>query len=412
MSRSKLNFQLKMALVFCLLLYSWNGFAGNEVLTKRAAYIHHIATHFAQQLTDPQKKNRRNYSQFGYHLSYFTFPLFPITNFIPPAKFGLHSYGQPDRKEKNGSIYTCRGSFMDISHIRCAADWTVFLTFKIITDNADFDLPSEAGSLKLHFQNLDKLSLDDIASMAQKIAYERLLWHEVASWHYHQPNYMFSEQQSTFSPEDIYSNFLGTIIGRNIALRILKNMDTLSYSQIATDELKKMISSLNPLTTKAASARAYDIVDRNKQLKLRVAKRNKDIWYDSKIVFFDQRYMFKRNIDIGPQIEPWLVPSSKNLGCPVHPKAEVLQVPQQTTAGVSLYNYYEFAINPDSVLFYGKMNKKELHPPFASFTTQHFDTIVNQIAEEMQKVFLPGFSQRNSLDPVPEFKGVKRVLFR
>ena len=412
MSRTKLNFRLRTFIALSLLLCSCWSFAANEVPVKRAAFIHHIATHFAEQLTNPQKKNRRNFSQFGYNLSYFRIQLFPITDFINPKKFGLHSYGKPDRKEDNGSIYTCRGGFMDISHIRCAADWAVYLTFKIITDSNDFDLVSESGSLKLHFENLDKLTLDDIASMAQKIAYERLLWHEVASWHYHKPNHNESEQQSTFTPEDTYSNFLGTLIGKNIALRILKNLDTLSYSQIATEEIKRMVSSLNPLITKKRSAQAYDLVDRNKQLKLRVDKRNKDIWYDSKIVFTDQRYMFKRYVNIGPEINPWLVPQSKRLSCPAHPKAEILQVPQQTKAGVSLYNYYEFTINPDSALFYVKTNGKELHPPFESFSTQHFDKVVNQIKEEMEKVFLPGFDKRNSLDPVPEYKGVKRVLFR
>ena len=301
---------------------------------------------------------------------------------------------------------------MDFSHIRCAADWTVFLTFKIITENTDFDLPSEAGSLKLHFQHLDELTLEDVVSMAQKIAFERLMWHEVASWHYRLPNYKFSEQQSTFTPEDIYSDFLGTTMGRNIVLRILKNRDTLSYSQIATQEIAKTIAALHPLTTKNASARAYDIVDRYKQLKLPLEKRNKDVWWDSNIIFSDERYCFKRYLNTGPHLEPWLVPQAKKLKCAAHPDAEVLQVPQQTKAGVSFYHYYEFTISPDSVLFFGRITGKQLFVPFGVFTTQHFDKVVNLIRGEMEEKLMAGFDKRNSVDPVLFFKNVRKVLFR
>ena len=149
---------------------------------------------------------------------------------------------------------------MDFSHIRCAADWTVFLTFKIITENGDFNLPDEAGTLKLQFNQLDDLSLDDIGGMAEKITFERLVWHEVASWHYHPPNYSLSEQQSTFTPEDLYSDLLGATIGKNIALRILKNLDTLSYSEIATEEIEKKIASLDPVKSKKESKEETHII--------------------------------------------------------------------------------------------------------------------------------------------------------
>jgi hypothetical protein len=405
-------FKLKGLMFLFLCGTSLTAFCGNDLPAKRAAFINHIETHFAEQLTNPQKKNRKSLSQFGYNLSSIPFPVFPITRFINPAKFGLHSYGKPDAKEHNGSLYTCRGGFMDFSHLRCAADWTVYLTFKIITANNDFDLEPEAGSLKLKFQHLDRLTLEDVVSMAQKITFERLIWHEVASWHYHLPNYGSDEQQSTFTPEDLYSDFLGAVIGRNIALRILRNLDTLSYSKIATEEVAKTIASLHPLTTKKASAFAYDIVDRSKQLKLPTAKRNADIWWDSRIIFSDERYCFKRSINTGPEIDPWLVPYSKKLGCPVHPGAEVLLVPERTLSGVSFYDFYEFTITPDSALFYSKMTGKELHILFAAFNTRNFNAPVAVVYKEMEQKLLPGFDKRNSLDPVPSYKSVTRVLFK
>lgn len=410
MDSCKLRFGLKAIIVFCLVTYSSTGFAQKYMPLDRLKLTKHITTYYAEQLTNPQKKNRKSLSQFGYNLSLGRIPLFPITSFIHPDKFGVHSYGQPHPKEKNGVIYTCRGGFIDFSHVRCAADWTVFLAFKMIADSSDFDLEPEAGSLKLHFQHSSNLLPDDVVALAQKIAFERLLWHEIASWHYHPPNFMFSEQQSAFTPEDLYSNFIGTMVGKEIALRILKSEDTLSYTQIATEEIEQMMATLNPLKTKKESASAYDIVNRSKQLKLPEGERNKDVWWDNKIVFSDQRYVFKRSMDIGPEISPWLVPSPNKIGCPTRSVAEVLKVPQKTKAGVSFHKYYQLIISPDSVLFYSKRNNEELHPPFNSFFTQQMDVIMQQISEEMSMILLADFDKRNSVDPVPHYKGIKRVL--
>jgi hypothetical protein len=82
-------------------------------------------------------------------------------------------------------------------------DWTVFLTFKILIENEGFDLPPAAGTLQVNFKNLDDLTLEDVMLMAQKIAFERHLWHEVTSWYHCPPNYVLSEKQSTFTPEDL-----------------------------------------------------------------------------------------------------------------------------------------------------------------------------------------------------------------
>ena len=324
---------------------------------ERTIYSNYIHEHYAEQLTNPQKKNRKSFSQFGYGLYYFSFPLFPITGFIDPAHFGQQSYSKPGLKEKNGSLYSCRGGFMDFSHIRAAADWTTYLAFRILCDGKDFDMESPGGTLQFRFSDLDALSLEDIGEMSQKIAFERLEWHEIASWYFLLPNYSMSEQQSTFTPEDTYSNYLGTVIGKNIVLRILQKHEGLSYSQIATEEIQKMVASLGPMTTKKASKQAYDIVDYYKQLKLPEGRRNDDVWWDSQMLFRDERYVFKRYINIGPTVGPWLVPMSEKLGCPVNPKAEVFEVPRLASTGKPFYDYYNFMITPKSSLFFTKNTK-------------------------------------------------------
>src|SRR6187431_3113108 len=121
-----------------LLLISFNLFAGgtDPVFAKKA---HHINQYYPEQLTNPQKKNRKSMAQFGYNLSYFKIQFFPISKFINPKKLGVHSYSRPGFGEKNGSLYTCRGGFIDFSHLRAAADWTVYLAFSILNDPGQFD---------------------------------------------------------------------------------------------------------------------------------------------------------------------------------------------------------------------------------------------------------------------------------
>src|SRR5690242_11468061 len=65
---------------------------GNDPV--RAAEAHHIQIYYPEQLTNPQKKSRKSMAQFGYNLSYFTIPIFPITEFVNPNNLGVHSYSQ------------------------------------------------------------------------------------------------------------------------------------------------------------------------------------------------------------------------------------------------------------------------------------------------------------------------------
>jgi hypothetical protein len=389
------------------LLNSFNVIAGgNDPL--RAAEARHIQNYYPEQLTNPQKKSRMSMAQFGYNLSYFTIPVFPITEFINPDNLGVHSYSQGAFGEKNGSLYTCRGGFIDFSHMRAAIDWTVYLAFTIVNDPDELELGPEAGTLKLKFKNIDDLTLQDIVDMAQKIAFERLEWHEVASWHYHRPYHIRSDQQSTFTPEDNYSNLLGTEIGKKIALRILQDMETKPYSEIATEEIQDAIAVLQPVEGKKESKMAYDIVDRNVQMHLPAAMRNNDVWWDSNILFRDQRYMFKRNTNIGPEVGPWLVPRSNEVGCEADLSANILYVPVKTQNGISFYEYYDFTIDLDTAMFYGR-NGEKVHTSFDTFSTRNLNGVVKIIVSEMEKIFLAGFNKRDYCDPVQDYKNVRRV---
>lgn len=419
------NINFTTIVLLTLLLYlpfiSWASMPENKLEVKRPQLVSYINEHCAEQLTDPHKKKRRSFSQFGYNLSFFQYELFPIVEFTDVDHLGTHSYGKPGSDEKNGVIYTCKGGFLDVSHIRAAADWTVHLAFKILHDNCDFELPDESGKLSARFTNLQELSLEDVIAMAQKMAHERLLWHEIVSWHYHGPNRMNSEQQSAFTPEDIYSNLVGTEVGKNIAMRMLLTQEQLPYETIATEEIKKAILQLHPLSIEACK-KAYDMVDRYRQQQLPPEERNTDVWWDSNIIFRDQRYVFKRYMHVGPVLEPWLVPNAEKIGCPCNnntvadnttgypvSQEQALLVPQVSTTGKSFYQYYQFTIEPDDILFFNKNTGALLHPVFSAFTTNNIAEIVGWVGNEIETTLMPGFDRRDHNDPVPSFGKVKRV---
>ena len=130
-------------LIVCVMVISVQSSAQvNKIYAQKQLYSQFINNNYPEQLTSPEKKKRKSFAQFGYGLSFFAFPLFPITDFIDPDNFGEHSFGKPDIKEKNGSLYTCKGGFMDFSHIRVAADWTVYLAFQLLNEQKEMDLPS------------------------------------------------------------------------------------------------------------------------------------------------------------------------------------------------------------------------------------------------------------------------------
>lgn len=368
------------------------------------AYIH---AHYAEQFTYPQKRNRKCMCQFGYDIQYAQALAFPISGIMDPSNLGTHSYGKPSASEQNGMVYTCHGGFIDFSHLRAALDWTVYLTFQLLAQK-QVDLPDELAQLSLSFTNTEQLTINDALALAQRIAWERLLWHEVASWYKHAPNFTVGEQQSAFTPEDLYSNFTGTVIGRKVAHRIIHQTDTVPFATIATEEITHYLATLEPRSTEQTK-QAFDMVDWKVQNSLPEAARNADVWWNSNIVFRDQRYVFKRYTALGPALSPWLIPQAQTIGCVSEPTPKIIHVPTTTQAGQSLNKYYTFSIHPADELFFNRLTGEELHTPFDAFETRHFEAILEHVEKDMEQVLLAGFNTRDSSKPVSTFENTKEA---
>ena len=79
--------------------------------------------------SQPDAKPRRiirTCCSFGTEMQLFAIPGIKLTETTCIEKIGPHHYlGDPN--EENGIIYTRRGGFIDMGHLRDQADWTAFL---------------------------------------------------------------------------------------------------------------------------------------------------------------------------------------------------------------------------------------------------------------------------------------------
>lgn len=234
--------------------------------------------------------------------SYFGSPV--GMSFPDPNDLGHHHYGRK-LDEKVGMAYTCRGGFIDIGHVREAADRTAYLsaiTFRnLMLDRTQFKFrviePSRYWVTISYPDNWNDLSIEDREVIAddvsillgQYFARTSLVWHEILTWYGFASSGIFSENISAFSWEDTYSDLLGT---RLAVCALEDNQQT--YDDAMTILLDEALRDLDVQSSDTAR-RAVNAINGK--------------WFSGGYYFFVD--MKKRNFDAGltdGQITPWLVP--------------------------------------------------------------------------------------------------------
>ncbi len=250
------------------------------------------------------------------------------TNILEPdailRDLSTHSAEAHDRAgEKNGIGYTCRAGFIDVGHIRDAADWTAYyygeLKSKLTKAHGkpiDFILeaPGRGVDLKVSLNpklNLEAMSLADraqiedkaILDLSARYAYTALAWHEVMTWFGYKTlgfsifgrlNVGIPEKPSAFSYEDLFSNLLGTQIG----IRAIQNTE-LEYNVAVDLEIKNLLKNLD-VVTQDESLDAFDLV--------------KNKWWNNGAVWPADSLVIGRDVNVGLSGEdyrPWLVKGFK-----------------------------------------------------------------------------------------------------
>jgi len=253
-------------------------------------------------------------------------------NITSIAELGPHGYdnGKLD-KERNGLVYTCRGGFIDIAHIRDNADRTLFITMEIaraLPSGVSFDLPEEGTGRRVIVKPLAEGTLARLGrwrvatALAEWVNFQFSVWHEIVTWYGWESIKGFSERVSAFSIEDLYSN----VVGQKIAAGIVANREARSheeYDQAMDAWIAEALRRLGAVS-RDDGRRAMKAVD--------------GIWWDSTKALPDNALVIRRYLNLGPALPGWLVtdafpedkldPALRRM-CPQEPPPLTLEVPER-----------------------------------------------------------------------------------
>lgn len=253
---------------------------------------------------------------------YVGLPLYFIPNIVDIPTLGGHEYdngmmtlqsnGRAVNIENNGLVYTCRGGFIDLSHVRDNADMTFFLATRLLAalpGPVDIEFTTNDAKVHVHAdvppELLTRFGRYTVAAqLAEWLGYQQGTWHEIAQWWGYESVRGYSEHVSAFSPDDFYSNALGVRLGglsiRNRAFRSREDYNSGMDAWLVA-ALKQL--GAVPLPTGRAAMQATD-----------------GVWWDSRYDLPDNRTVPRRSFEIETPILPWLV---SDLKWPSHEPAEI-----------------------------------------------------------------------------------------
>lgn len=303
----------------------------------------------------------RTCCSFGTEMQLFAIPGVKLTETTSIEKIGPHHY-LGDANEENGIIYSRRGGFIDMAHLRDQADWTAYLYTQLLNNKSkgslELDLGHEGGEKTLNVSISFNMKNQDLIQLAGKIAYDLSVWHEIATWFGASSIPFVPERYSSFSIEDPYSNLLGVTIG------IQALQSELPYEEAVTEIISKTLKKLDAVTNEAETYLAMEAV--------------RDIWWTRDKKLPSSKVLLQRQLQVYSCLQPWLVPGW--IGTNKVPYE--LKVPEFTSDGQTLNSFYhlEFKLNykfPFHKMFPERKDR--------NITQNDFDRLLAQVAKELTK---------------------------
>jgi hypothetical protein len=245
------------------------------------------------------------------------------------SSLGPHSYsGYAAGHETNGIVYTRHGGFIDTGHTREYADSTAHLAVRLrpLLARGEGVLrldPRDAQICVRIRRRVPEAELERTSVLlARRITFQISVWVEITQHYGHTVMRGAEELFSAFTPEDIYSNLLGTVLGAaalESALPYDRAMDALLAAAFASLEATPAPETRRILTALAGR------------------------WWRAGVPWPSPAIPIMRSFDIGPHVTPVLPPAD------VAPSAApaVLDVPEVDDAGASLSELYGLEIVPD-----------------------------------------------------------------
>src|SRR5262249_42812455 len=94
--------------------------------------------------------------------------------------------------EASGILYTCRGGFIDLAHVRDNADRTLYLASQIgrvAATGGTIPIVGEGAERRIVVKPLDARLVrahglrDVVTGLAEWLDFEASIWHEIATWY-------------------------------------------------------------------------------------------------------------------------------------------------------------------------------------------------------------------------------------
>jgi len=298
---------------------------------------------------------------FGTDMQMAAIPIVKLTEITGLDKIGSHHY-LGDDSEENGIIYTRRGGFVDMGHLRDQIDWMAYIYIQLKENKAKGKLSiligHEGGEKNLTVQIPPSLKDIDLILLSGKIAYDLSVWHEIATWFGASTIPFVPERYSSFSIEDAYSNLLGITIG------IQALQSELPYEEAVTQIIAETLKDLDAVTSEAETYLAMEAV--------------RNVWWTREKRFPSSKVLLQRQVQVYPCLQPWLVPgwASTNM------KPMELKVPEYASTGETLNSLYQLEFRLNFKFPFKKMfpDRKE-----RIITQNDFDRLLAQVGTELNK---------------------------
>ncbi len=313
-----------------------------------------------QQLLTPPPNIIRTCCAFGADLSVARIPFVRKSDLVALDAIGAHHY-LGGKFENNGIIYTRRGGFIDLGHLRDYVDWTAYLHARMAAARTSgqpvtLELGSEGGQKTLSIDLASHADRPNLAELAGKVAFDLSLWHEIATWFGASYIPLVPERYSSFSPEDLYSNLLGVKIGME-AIR-----SDLPFERAVDQILARYLAELEAVPRVEDTYRALEQVE--------------ELWWTRRKALPSAKVLLRRNVGTGETLDPWLIPDDDARGT-----AYALALPRE-----ELNAYYCLRIKTNA-----KIGMRRIMPEYGSeFVDQtDFPMLIDYIANNQTPAEVP-----------------------
>ena len=271
----------------------------------------------------------------------------------------LGSSGFPHSSDDTtGLFYTCRGGVIDLGHLRDLCDATRYYFIGLMMNaEKDSKFPGNGGSIVTIDIDVSEIfaEINNALQVARYVAYYESVAYEIFTYHEIWPG----KRHSSFSPEDLVSNYIGTYVAYD-ALKdrgdnTIGAMDEAAYNKAVTESIDRVVKRLGPLN-KADSLAAF------RSVKGRWLKEKRLVGISDTAVALahgvNPDLLQRRNFNIDP-ILPWLIPRVAGCADTAFPESIPRSIPSWTRETVQVwYKIPEGVLEADS---WKDKTKKFLH---------------------------------------------------